>query len=155
MSALSEFNALSAEEATQWLTPVLDLPSWVATLVAARPFASVESVLDLADATPWTDAELAATVAGRPRLGGAIPPTNSFSPGEQAGVRADAERDALSAAYEARFGMIFLIRAAGRTAEETLAEMKRRLGNEPAGEPAEVERELREITRLRLEARLS
>src|SRR3546814_2780635 len=39
-----------------------------------------------------------------------------------------------NAAYEARFGRIFLVRAAGRTAEEILANLTERLTNAPATE---------------------
>jgi hypothetical protein len=36
--------------------------------------------------------------------------------------------------YEERFGYIFLVCATGKTAEEMLALLKARMGNEPAGE---------------------
>ena len=54
-------------------------------------------------------------------------------------------------AYEERFGHVFLIRADGRSAEEMLAALRERLGNDPDTEWREVAEELREITRLRLE----
>ena len=65
----------------------------------------------------------------------------------------EATSDALragNAAYEQRFGHVFLIRAADRSAEEMLAELRRRLGNDEAGERAEVTEQLAQITRLRL-----
>ena len=54
-------------------------------------------------------------------------------------------------AYEKRFGHIFLIRAAGRTAEEIVAALEARLANEPEAERRIAVAELREIARLRLE----
>ena len=54
-------------------------------------------------------------------------------------------------AYEERFGHVFLIRASGRSAEELLAALRERLGNDPDTEWGVVAEELREITRLRLE----
>ena len=36
--------------------------------------------------------------------------------------------------YEQRFGRVFLIRAAGRSSSEVLAELRRRLGNDDATE---------------------
>ena len=54
-------------------------------------------------------------------------------------------------AYEERFDQVFLIRAAGRSPAEMLAELRRRLRNDPATEQREVADQLREITRLRLE----
>ena len=56
-----------------------------------------------------------------------------------------------NAEYEARFGHVFLICAAGRSGAEMLAELRARLGNRPAGEQQVVRRELGAIARLRLE----
>jgi 2-oxo-4-hydroxy-4-carboxy-5-ureidoimidazoline decarboxylase len=57
-------------------------------------------------------------------------------------------------AYEERFEQVFLIRAAGRSPAEMLAELRRRLGNDPGTEQREVAEQLRQITRLRLERSL-
>jgi 2-oxo-4-hydroxy-4-carboxy-5-ureidoimidazoline decarboxylase len=46
---------------------------------------------------------------------------------------------------------VFLIRAAGRDAEEILAELERRLGNDDATERDETVEQLRQIALLRLE----
>ena len=48
--------------------------------------------------------------------------------------------------YERRFGHVFLIRAAGRSAEEMVTELDRRLGNDPTRERAEVTEQLAQIT---------
>ena len=56
-----------------------------------------------------------------------------------------------NAAYEERFGRVFLIRAAGRTPEQMRAELDRRLGNDDETEAAEALDQLREIALLRLE----
>ena len=55
-----------------------------------------------------------------------------------------------NAAYEERFGRVFLIRAAGRTPSEIRAELERRLGNAPDAETLEATRQLAEIALLRL-----
>jgi 2-oxo-4-hydroxy-4-carboxy-5-ureidoimidazoline decarboxylase len=52
--------------------------------------------------------------------------------------------------YEQRFGRVFLIRAAGRSSREILAELRRRLGNDDETERAETVAALREIALLRL-----
>ena len=49
---------------------------------------------------------------------------------------------------------VFLIRAAGRSPAEVLAELRRRLRNDPGAEQREVAEQLRPITRLRLERSL-
>lgn len=53
-------------------------------------------------------------------------------------------------AYEARFGRVFLIRAAGRTPGEMLRELKRRLDNDDETEAREATAQLAEIALLRL-----
>ena len=53
--------------------------------------------------------------------------------------------------YENRFDRVFLIRAAGRSPQEILAELRRRLSNTPEDERAEVVTQLREIALTRLE----
>ncbi len=58
--------------------------------------------------------------------------------------------------YEDRFGHVFLIRASGRSAEEILAELRRRIANDPVTEVrTEIKRELGEIAMLRLERLVS
>jgi OHCU decarboxylase len=54
-------------------------------------------------------------------------------------------------AYESRFGHVFLINATGRSAEEMLDELTRRLGNDAETELAEAAEQQRQITRIRLE----
>ena len=55
-----------------------------------------------------------------------------------------------NAAYEKRFGYIFLIRAAGRSAEDMLAQLRQRMGNDPATELQAAAGQQAEITTLRL-----
>jgi 2-oxo-4-hydroxy-4-carboxy-5-ureidoimidazoline decarboxylase len=57
-------------------------------------------------------------------------------------------------AYEERFGHVFLIRAAGRSAEEILEQLTERLGNDADTERANAARNLREIAALRLKGML-
>ncbi|RRR97462.1 2-oxo-4-hydroxy-4-carboxy-5-ureidoimidazoline decarboxylase [Glycomyces terrestris] len=99
--------------------------------------------------------------AGRPAGSGrpaAAPPGSTeaeWSRSEQsramtAGDAVKAELAAANAAYERRFGRVFLICATGLTAEEILAEARRRLANDDATERAEARAELRRIVALRL-----
>ena len=73
-------------------------------------------------------------------------------PGNQAVVTALAEGNR---AYEEKFGRVFLIRAAGRSADEMLAALRERLGHTPEQEEPIVAEQLREIAVLRLEQSLS
>ena len=65
----------------------------------------------------------------------------------------DAVRDRLAEGnrhYEARFGYIFIVCATGRSAEEMLAMLERRLTNHPDDELRIAAEEQRTITRLRI-----
>jgi len=66
--------------------------------------------------------------------------------------------DALAAEnrqYEKRFGHVFLIAASGRSGDEILSELRRRMSNDPASELAEATGELRAIVQVRLARMLS
>jgi 2-oxo-4-hydroxy-4-carboxy-5-ureidoimidazoline decarboxylase len=83
-----------------------------------------------------------------------------MSRSEQAGVDpADQEIATALAegnrAYEEKFGRVFLIRAAGRTAPEILAALHERLNHTAEEEDAIVAQQLREIALLRLEGVIS
>jgi 2-oxo-4-hydroxy-4-carboxy-5-ureidoimidazoline decarboxylase len=70
----------------------------------------------------------------------------------------DETREALlegNRAYEKRFDHVFLIRAAGRSPDEMLAELRRRLDNDEDRERAEVTEQLAQITALRVRGLVS
>lgn len=133
----------------------LAVPRWADEVLAGQPYESRQALLDAADraARELTDDELDQALSGHPRIGER---GGTHSQREQAGV--DQASDTLArlaagnAAYEARFGRVFLIRAAGRDADEILAELKRRLDNDDATERAETVDNLRQIALLRLDA---
>jgi OHCU decarboxylase len=79
---------------------------------------------------------------------------------EQSGVRgADDEvlgrLNSLNHDYERKFGHVFLIFATGKSAAEILAELERRLANDPATELRIAAGEQAKITRLRLQKALA
>ncbi|MGN7252151.1 2-oxo-4-hydroxy-4-carboxy-5-ureidoimidazoline decarboxylase [Arthrobacter sp. SAFR-014] len=162
---LAEFNAADRDAANAVLRPCIDVPRWVDQIAAARPFASREELLDgaRAAAAPFTPDEVAGAMAHHPRIGerpAAQTTEAAMSRSEQAGVDpADTGvADALARgnrAYEEKFGRVFLMRAAGRTAPEILAALNERLANTPAQEDAIVAQQLREIALLRLEGVIS
>ena len=103
-----------------------------------------------------TDAEWLVAMKAHPRIGGRGGDVPAMSEREQGrALQAPAETlaalDAENRRYEARFGHVFLIFASGRSADEILAELRRRMKNEPAIELQEAKRELRKIAQLRLE----
>ncbi len=155
-----EFNALPEAEARDLLGGCLGVPRWVDTVVGGRPYADVAALRTVAEvaAGSMSDDELEAALARHPRIGeraGAGHDT-AHSTREQAGVESsDADLAARLAAgnraYEERFDRVFLIRAAGRSGFDILAELTRRLDNDEAAERAETVQQLREIALLRLE----
>ncbi len=159
-TGLASFNALPREEAHQRLMWCVGVPRWADEVVAGRPYAALPDVLATARsaAAELDDDELAAALASHPRIGEQARDAQhdaSFSQREQSGVdrgdaRVAAELAAGNAAYEERFDRVFLIRAAGRSAGEILAELRRRLGNDDDTERSETLEQLREIALLRL-----
>ena len=154
------FNDLGDVEARRLLQSCLDVPRWVDEVLAGRPYETAPALLERASAAAaaLTPDEVEAALARHPRIGerAGAGHDRAFSESEQSGVdRDDAEvARALAdgnAAYERRFDRVFLIRAAGRSSEEILAELRRRLDNSDDDELAEVVRQLGEIALLRLE----
>ena len=160
MTTLADFNGLPADEAERLVAPCVAIPSWATGLVAGRPYPDVGDLLATAEqlAAAWTDEEVEGALADHPRIGerpAGDGESAALSAREQAGVDpADAEVQARlragNAAYEDRFGRIYLVRAAGRSAEEMLALLEERLGNDPATEIAVTKGQLAEIALLRL-----
>ncbi len=159
---VTEFNALPAGEARSLVAGCLGVPRWVDEVVAGRPYADADALLKQAhdSALELDDDELEAALSRHPRIGesrigerrDADDAEARHSRAEQSGVKAEhGERlRAANAAYESRFGHVFLIRAAGRSSDEILAELHRRLDNDDAAERAETVTALRDIALLRL-----
>ena len=164
-SPLARFNGASEEAAAAFLAPCVALPHWTAALVQARPYASVGQLLEKADALArgWTREDLAQALSAHPRIGEKAQGGSkeaALSRDEQAAVNAQdatlaAALAAGNAAYEARFGRVFLIRASGRSGEEIVSELSRRMANDAEQEAAQALDELRQITLLRLEGALN
>jgi 2-oxo-4-hydroxy-4-carboxy-5-ureidoimidazoline decarboxylase len=162
---LAEFNAADPAVAADILKPCLDVRRWAAAITAARPYPSKAALLESAAhaAEPLTAAEVEAAMGHHPRIGErptAGTTEAAMSRSEQASVD-PADTNVVAAlasgnrAYEEKFGRVFLIRAAGRSASEILAALTARLTNSPAEEDIIVARQLREIALLRLEGVIS
>jgi 2-oxo-4-hydroxy-4-carboxy-5-ureidoimidazoline decarboxylase len=155
--SLEDFNALPEQEAAERLRTCLDVQRWVDQVLAGRPYGDQDALLSVARnaAVEMTDDELDTALARHPRIGEKAGTGHDveFSSREQAGVEAsDAERLVeANRAYEDRFDRVFLIRAAGRSSGEILAECERRLGNDDEAERAETIKQLTQIALLRLE----
>ena len=123
------------------LTACLAVPRWVDEVAAQAPFGSLLHLLDVAAAaaTPLSPDEIDQAMADHPRIGDKATGhtvSQGLSRAEQQSVDAEDEELAAAlaagnAAYEEKFGRIFLIRAAGRTRAEILSELQRRLQLDP------------------------
>lgn len=162
---LEEFNRADAADAASVVGVWAAIPAWVDAIVAARPYRSLDALTahaaGLADA--WSTDDLDVALAHHPRIGqrpiGAGAQA-AASRREQAAMTDAATGVAAAiaagnAAYEQRFGRVFLIRAAGRSPEQILAELERRLGNDDDTEAAEALTQLAEIAILRLRSAIS
>ncbi len=137
---------------------------WAAIVAECAPFgdrdelhAAADEAFDQLDSDDWLQA-----FAHHPRIGDVkslrerFAASGALSEVEQAGLDGAgedvvAELAAGNERYEAQFGFVFLIRAAGRSAAEMLEHQRRRLRNDRVAELAVAAREQREITHLRID----
>ncbi|MCC9204228.1 2-oxo-4-hydroxy-4-carboxy-5-ureidoimidazoline decarboxylase [Arthrobacter sp. zg-Y769] len=161
---LAAFNTASRRDAEEMLRPCADIPRWCNEVAAARPFATPGELLSFAElaAPDFTEAEIDAALAHHPRIGDSPKGSGAearLSRREQESVSGLEEiQDRLQAgnrAYEDRFGRVFLIRAAGRSAEDILAVLEERLQHNDTEELPVVAAQLRDIAILRLEGLLN
>lgn len=154
---LGDLDDATAPDAAAVIRRWADVPAWVDALVAARPFGTVPALLDRArtESASWGAPELDHALAQHPRIGERTADPSSAR--EQSSMRT-ADDDVArriadgNAAYEQRFGRVFLVRAAGRTPEELLAELDRRLAGDPAAETQEAAAALADIALHRIRA---
>jgi 2-oxo-4-hydroxy-4-carboxy-5-ureidoimidazoline decarboxylase len=159
-SQLESFNTAPAERAAEVLAACNAAPRFAEEVLAGRPYPSAAALVaragEVSRSLSWD--EVTTALAAHPRIGDRVAGSSAeaaASRREQSamGTADDRLRAAVlegNRAYEERFGTVFLIRAAGRSAEEMLAELQRRLGNPPDEERAEVTEQLAQITALRV-----
>jgi 2-oxo-4-hydroxy-4-carboxy-5-ureidoimidazoline decarboxylase len=146
-------NTAATASARSRLLAVCSCTHWADELVAGRPYRDVDDLLARARAVEagLSEAHVREALAGHRRIG------ERAGQGEQGGVDpADrALHEELAAgnrAYEARFGHLYLVSAAGRTGRELADLLRDRLTHDPATEARVVREELGRINALRLRA---
>ncbi len=166
-AGLAAFTRLDRAEARAALRACCGSRRWIESMLGERPyvrarelFAAAERAFDALADDDWREA-----FAAHPRIGdlealrqrdGHPGSSVTLERAEQSGAVAAsaATLAALAAgneAYQQRFGHLFLICARGRSAEEMLEALHRRLPNGPARELAIAAEEQRKIAVLRLE----
>ena len=169
LAGLAGLNAMPPGRIAAELASCCASRRWIAAVARLRPFGSVDELhraaaQELAE-LDWPDIREA--LDAHPRIGERPQPRAAqrtaeagreaaWSLTEQAGAQnvdtqTAAELAAANAAYEAKFGHVFLIRAAGRTADQMLAAALDRLDHDEQTEQAVVRDELSQIVRLRLD----
>jgi 2-oxo-4-hydroxy-4-carboxy-5-ureidoimidazoline decarboxylase len=163
MDTWQAIDRAAPDEARRLLARACGSSRWVDRMIALRPFGSREALLSAADHEwfalahdDWREAfNHHPKIGDREALRERFPATFTLSAGEQAGVDGapDDILDALAEGnrrYEEHFGYIFIVCASGRTAEEMLAMLTARLGNDRAHEIQVAAGEQAKITALRL-----
>lgn len=153
---LTRFNAADDNAAQAALHQVCTSRAWAARLLARRPYATTGALYAANDAAvaELTAADLAEAMAGHPPIGrpesGDAAAAREQSGMTGASAALTAEMRQLNLDYQEKFGQVFLICAAGRTAEHLRDAIRHRIGNTPEQEREIVRGELAEINRLRL-----
>lgn len=153
---LEAFNELPDHGVIEALMECCASQIWAAEIAARRPFVDISELHAAATEAlaAMTEGELDKALAGHPRIGAATDSQSSAR--EQSGIAGARARtlDQLAEGnrrYEERFGHVYLVCATGRTAEELLDILHKRLGNDPAAERQAVRAELGKINRIRID----
>ena len=152
---LGELNTLPSREAEATLLRCSGSRRWAGQMASARPFATRDALYEAAERIWWNldPDDWREAFAAHPRIGergGARWSLQEQSGAQSAAETTQAELAAVNAAYEARFGYIFIVCATGKSGDEMLAIAKRRLDNDPSSELQGAATEQAAIARLRL-----
>lgn len=165
---LQELSFTHMEAAAEALGRCCGSRTWIYGMIAARPFRSMQHLLDSATKVWDYCSEKDGREAFRhhPKIGSVdelaakFASTAQWAGGEQASVQ-QASRETLEALakgndeYEQKFGYIFIVCATGKSAEEMLALLQERLPNRPEVEIHIAMAEQLKITHIRLEKLMS
>lgn len=160
---LDPINAMSPDEARVKFLTCCGASRWAGRMAAMRPYADPAAIREAAEHAfgelgpeDWREA-----FSSHPQIGdldslrARFAAKADLSAGEQAGV-AGASEATLAAlargnqAYREKFGYIFIVCATGKTADEMLDLLQKRLENPPEQEIGIAAAEQAAITRLRL-----
>jgi len=161
-ATLAAWNAADEVTALQAMIACCGSKRWAQAIVAARPIESIEKLSEEADRV-WSTMEepdWMEAFACHPRIGErkaphAVEQSAAWSAQEQASTaqateRVMAELAAGNAVYEERYGFTYIVCAKGKSAEEMLAILNRRLASSHDAELREAAEQQRQITQIRL-----
>ena len=161
-ATLAAFNQADEAAALEAMLACCGSKRWARAMAALRPFAGVEELSKAADRI-WSameEADWLEAFACHPRIGErkaahAGSQSAAWSGREQSSTETAAERVLAELAagnilYEQRFGFTYIVCATGKSAEEMLAILNRRLAGDRASELREAAGQQRQITQIRL-----
>jgi OHCU decarboxylase len=161
---LERLNALSTEEAEAELLKCCGSTIWARRMVDERPFHDLQGLLAKADAEWWSleEEDWLEAFSRHPKIGeqkgerAQATEAQAWSEQEQSGTRSadeDVKRKLaeLNQEYAQKFGFIYIVCAAGKSADEMLAILQERLGNDADKEIRVAAEEQRRITHLRFQ----
>ena len=160
---LARWNGLPPDEAAEEMLPCCGSKAWARNMAARRPFmgeadllAGCDHVWESLPESDWMEA-----FRSHPRIGDR--PPQAFAPVRSTAWSAEEQRKVGTAgedvktalaegnrAYEQRFKRIFIVCATGKSAQEILGILRRRLRNDEATELHEAAEQQRQIAHLRL-----
>jgi len=159
---LAAWNDADEPVALQAMVACCAARRWAESMVSLRPIGSVETLSLTADQV-WStmkEPDWREAFAAHPRIGERKTPPGttrsaSWSKQEQSSTASAASQvlaglAAGNALYEERFGFTYIVCATGKSAEEMLAILERRLNNDRAFELREAAEQQRQIMQLRL-----
>ena len=160
---LAAWNAAGATEARNAMLACCGSKHWADAMVALRPIASVAALSEETDRV-WStmqEPDWLEAFACHPRIGErkvsmhAGEQSFAWSRAEQAQTNATSENVLAEIAagnqeYEERFGFTYIVCATGKSADEMLAILQRRLGSTRDSELREAAEQQRQIMQIRL-----
>jgi 2-oxo-4-hydroxy-4-carboxy-5-ureidoimidazoline decarboxylase len=163
-TVLARWNELPESEAAREILPCCGSRRWAHALARLRPFEDATLLLQRSDEIwgQFDPADWDEAFSSHPRIGekrapaAATAKSAAWSSQEQGGGVAAASEDVqqrlrqANEAYERRFGRIYIVCATGKSAEEMLAILYRRMENDQAAELREAAEQQRQITQRRL-----
>ena len=160
---LSAWNSAPEQSALQAMLVCCGATRWAIAMTAARPISTPESLHETADHI-WSqmqEPDWLEAFASHPRIGDRKPAAHvstqsaDWSKQEQSSTQTAADQTllrlaALNAQYEEQFGFTYIVCATGKSAEEMLAILERRLSSDLLAELCEAAEQQRQITHIRL-----
>ncbi|PCH94348.1 MAG: OHCU decarboxylase [Gammaproteobacteria bacterium] len=165
---LNDLNMLDKEQATHTFMQCCTSSTWVNSMVQARPFADIRSIVKHADLA-WQDLEEAdylEAFEGHPKIGNVNSLRAKYAntkelAGNEQGLVKEAADDVLEVLaqgnndYEEKFGFIFIVCATGKSAKEMFDLLQARLPNNKKTELINAAEEQRKIFQLRINKALA